>query len=85
MSKIEIDNQGNKWIWTYSNSYYEGHACETFVKFDGKNWTVYNEENSKFSCLCFEAVAIDKFGNKWLAPCKEGEIDVFNENGVKLK
>ena len=81
---IAIDKQGNKWICTISG-YCDGGAYGIFLKFDGTNWTVFNEENSKLPCSCVEAVAIDKFGNKWLAPCKRGEIDVFNEDGVRMK
>lgn len=34
---IKIDNDGNKWIGTYS---------EGLIKFDGSNWVVYNTSNS---------------------------------------
>jgi ligand-binding sensor domain-containing protein len=50
-SAIAIDGQGNMWIGTGSGG---------LVKFDGTNWTVYNDRNSGLLTNFVPAITIDK-------------------------
>jgi len=74
---IEFDNEGNLWVGTES---FTGNA--ELLKFDGTNWTSFNPSNSEFpQTFSIRDLAIDKFGNLWIATESAGLV-VFNENGI---
>jgi ligand-binding sensor domain-containing protein len=62
---IAVDRLGNKWIAT------DDHGL---AKFDGKNWTVYNQNNCKIPSDMVEFVTIDTEGNKWIGMTYTGLV-----------
>ncbi len=78
--KIAIDAQDNKWIGTNWGG---------LAKFDGINWTVYDNSNSGLLYNSITAIAIDEQDNKWIGcywPGTDlyGGLEVFNENGINI-
>ena len=74
---IEFDNDGNLWVGTES---FTNNA--ELIKFDGTNWTSFNSTNSQLpQTYSISDLAIDKFGNLWIATASAGLV-VFNENGI---
>ena len=59
---LTIDNQGNKWLCSYDNSYNGYGLC----KFDGVNWVTYNTSNSGIPSNNIYCISIDSQGNKWI-------------------
>lgn len=58
VTSIAIDAQGNKWFGTYDGQ---------VAKFDGINWTVYNNTNSILPAnYPITSIVIDKQNNKWI-------------------
>jgi len=52
---IAIDAHDNKWFGTDNG----------VIKFDGKNWTAFNSNNSALTGAYYPAIAIDKQQNIW--------------------
>jgi hypothetical protein len=67
---IEVDIDGAVWFGSYEGA----------VKFDGTNYTRYYSANSGLPGDIVDDIAIDRFGNKWIA--SGGRLAVFNEGGV---
>ncbi len=51
------------------------------AKFDGTNWTVYNNSNSGLPDNVVVSIAIDGSGNKWIGTY-DGGLAVYKEGGV---
>ena len=68
VSCIVIDEFGNKWIGTQPeyNSSTNDHEGGGLAKFDGTNWTIYNESNSEIPDNWVQCLVIDLFNNKWI-------------------
>lgn len=70
---LAADRVGNLWMGlsneTYVNQkHQEPRSMIGLVKFDGTNWTLYNNQNSPLHKDNYvNAIAIDKKGNKWIA------------------
>jgi ligand-binding sensor domain-containing protein len=74
---IEVDTLGVLWVGTESDA----HQAE-LIKYDGNNWISYNSINSQLpSTYRIFDLAIDNFGNLWIATEESGLV-VFNENGI---
>jgi hypothetical protein len=56
-NSLAFDNYGNKWFATYRG----------LIKFDGSNWTAFNDANSGLKFNAVNDIAIDKNDNIWLA------------------
>jgi hypothetical protein len=52
------------------------------ARFDGTNWTYYNETNSGLPSNYVSALAIDPADHKWIAT--DAGLAVFREGGVNL-
>ncbi|MFC0878314.1 T9SS type A sorting domain-containing protein [Saccharicrinis sp. FJH2] len=57
------DAEGSIWIGTAN--YFHGHY-DGLVKYDGKNWTIYNSSMTGSIPLAFSSIAIDKHGALWM-------------------
>ena len=71
-SDLHIDKYNNLWI------------CIRGIgvgKYDGKNWEIFNTENSGLSDNAITTFTIDHYNNKWFGTQYSG-IAVFNEEGV---
>jgi hypothetical protein len=55
IQSIAIDANINKWFGTDNG----------IIKFDGKNWIVFNYNNSILKGVYYQAIAIDKKQNIW--------------------
>ena len=82
ISSTIFDNFGNFWMGT-SNG---------LIKFDGKNWTVYNTSNFGFPNDDVLSLAIDGFGNIWFGTVLNGLVKfdganwtVYNTSNSGLK
>jgi ligand-binding sensor domain-containing protein len=64
---IAIDKQGNLWIATgpFENGW-RTFNVGGLVKFDGVNWTIYNDSTMGGLSNNVVAIAIDEGGNKWI-------------------
>ncbi|MGE5411982.1 MAG: T9SS type A sorting domain-containing protein, partial [Clostridiales bacterium] len=65
---ITIDEQGNKWMGTYQDSTNDVSytiISGSIVKYDDKDWTIYNDSNSGLTTDDISSVAVDSLGNKW--------------------
>lgn len=71
ITAIAVDARGNKWLGTSDNG---------FMKLEGGNWTIYNEENSKLPDNSVNAIIVDQDGNKWVGT--SGGLVVCSEKGV---
>jgi len=54
---LTIDNSGNVWVGTRQGG---------LAKFNGKNWTIYNTDNSGLRTNYVRAISIDGEGNIWI-------------------
>jgi len=80
LSKIKIDNAGNKWIGTWGSSSSQDFNYGGLVKFDGVNWTIYDIRNTGYPLYAdVRALTIDKNGNKWLGTWCGGVTKFDNE------
>lgn len=52
---LKIDSDGNKWIGTYGG----------IVKFDGNNWTIFDDSNSPLESTIITSIDIDINKNLW--------------------
>lgn len=75
VNDMDCDSDGNLWLATFGNG---------LVKYDGKTWTYYNKENSKFPVDLLFSIHVDDYNNKWVGNYSGGLI-IFNEAGVKLE
>lgn len=67
---IEFDLDGSIW------------QCNLFslIRFDGTNWTYFNDSNSPIISHNLASLSIDKFGNKWLGT--QFGVLVYNQSGI---
>lgn len=70
---VEIDQEGNKWIGTFSKG---------IAKFDGTNWTVFNSKNSGLSNDSITDMTFDKENNLWVGT-KNG-ISMFDNSNWEI-
>jgi len=63
VTAITIDGSGNKWIGVRD----DWGSGRGLLKFDGTNWTIYDQSNSGLPDNTVYAIAIDGSGNKWIA------------------
>jgi len=79
VTSIAIDAQGNKWFGTYDGQ---------VAKFDGVNWSVYNNTNSILPAnYPITSIAIDKQNNKWIGTyliygTPSNEIEIGPDGGL---
>lgn len=64
VSVIAINKNGDVWFGLSNVFSGEGYGL---VKFDGKNFTLYNSSNSKLPMNCVSALCFDMQGNLWIA------------------
>ncbi len=57
VKSLAIDNSGNEWVGTLQGG---------LAKFDGKNWTVYDTDNSGLPSACVSAILIGPDMDKWI-------------------
>src|SRR4030065_101968 len=72
---VAVDSLNNLWVATNGSG---------IAKYDGKEWTVFAKSNSELTDDYTFWITVDNFGNKWIGTIKGG-LNVFNENGVRLK
>jgi hypothetical protein len=69
---LALDSGGSLWLGTQHGG---------LAKFDGENWSVYNEDNSDLPDNYIFTVAIDSNDNKWIG-MNGGGMAVFQEGGI---
>ncbi len=67
-NEIVVDAFDNKWFATRRGVY----------KYDNSSWTVYNQDNSGFSCNQIVSIAVEPSGRLWVATC--GGASMFDGN-----
>ena len=71
---LAIDDQGNKWIGSWSDG--------GLAKFDGENWVVYNPNDSGLPNNKVFPIVIDNQGSIWIGT-NGGGLVVYQQGGVK--
>lgn len=69
---MAVDAAGNLWVGFYMHG---------VARFDGSNWTFYNESDSGLPSNYVSAIAVDLTNHKWIGT--EG-LAVFREGGVSI-
>jgi ligand-binding sensor domain-containing protein len=66
---IAVDNNGNKWL---------GTAESGLIKFDGTNWTTYDETNSQIKGNFISPIFVDSQNNIWVSFSKPNGLAKFD-------
>jgi ligand-binding sensor domain-containing protein len=80
---ISIDQSNNKWIgtgWAWTG--WEFIRERGVVKFDGSQWTVYDNTTSGLSGNDISCIAIDDFGNKWIGTGTTSSYPISSGKGL---
>lgn len=65
VKSMKFDKDHNLWILIYEYDDRE-NSSGGLVKYDGKNWTVFNKSNSPITTNQLTAMAFDKYENIWI-------------------
>jgi len=95
LSSLAIDKTDNIYMGTVQTTSYPTISAIGLVKFDGKNWSIFNSTNSGLNDITYRSVlnsiyyysledindlAIDSTGKIWIA--SDGGVSVYDKDGI---
>jgi len=79
---IKFDKNWDMWIATYQYDFNDT-LTSGIIKYDGKNWTIYNKKNSPIETNQITGLVIDKDDNIWIGTEKESVYKFANNTWIK--
>ncbi|HED38550.1 MAG TPA: T9SS type A sorting domain-containing protein [Ignavibacteria bacterium] len=82
VSDMKFDKEGNLWIATFEYDFRNTNLGGV-SKFDGNNWTIYNQNNSPIPTDQITKIEFDKNGNLWIGTNGKGLIEYTGNDWIR--